>query len=175
MRGESSKSLAIYGTKQNTSTKRHTERCIIVLYLVKISSSHLYPVFQLLSQSSDVVCSYKPVEGLIPLSSDENNRIGKTNSIFIVLKIIFSVNKAQRWRWSSFRIFVSATLEPAESFAHEQLPHNETALQSSVRSTFQQELEDVWYCNRFGRSTRSCHSVTCRSATLVFSENTQWQ
>ena len=127
MRGESSKSLAISGTEQNTSTKGHTERCIIVLYLVKISFNHLHPVFQLLSHSSDFVCSYKPVAGLIPLTSDENNRIGKTNSILIVSKIIFLLNKVERWRWSSFRIFVSATLELAESFAHEQLPHNETA------------------------------------------------
>jgi len=113
MRGESSKYLAISGTKQNASTKRYTESCIVVLYLVKISTSHLHPVFQLLSHSSDVVCSYKPVAGLISLSSEENNRIGKTNSILIVSKIIVSVNKVQRWRWSSFRIFVPATLEPA--------------------------------------------------------------
>jgi len=140
VRGESSKSLAISGTKQNTSTKRHTERCIVVLYLVKISSSHLHPVFQLLSHSSDVVCSHKPVAGLIPLSSDENNRIGKTNSILIVSKIIFSVNKVQRWRWSSVRNFVSATLEPDESFAHEQLPHNENCASSTETGGYNLQL-----------------------------------
>jgi hypothetical protein len=110
---ESSRYLSISGTKQNASTKLYTESCIEVLYLVKISASHLHPVFQLLSHSSDVVCSYKPVAGLIPLSSDENNRTGKTNSILIVSKIIVSVNKVRRWRWSSFPIFASANVETA--------------------------------------------------------------
>jgi hypothetical protein len=128
MRGENLKYLAISETKQNASTKRYTESCIALLYLVKISSSHPYPGFQLLSHSSDVACSYKPVASLISLSSDENNRTGKTNLILIASKIIVSVNKVRRWRWSSFRIFVSATLEPACSFAQGQLPHNETAL-----------------------------------------------
>jgi len=96
MRGESSNYLAISGTKENASTKRYIESCIALLYLVKISASHLYPVFQLLSHSSDVACSYKPVAGLISLSSDENNRIGKTNLIFIASKIIVLANKVRR-------------------------------------------------------------------------------
>jgi len=112
MRGERSKYLAISRTEQNASSKRYTESCIVVPYPVKISASHLHPVFQLLSHSSDV-CSYKPVAGLIPLSSDENNRIGKINSILIVSKIIVTVNKVRRCRWSSFRILISATLESA--------------------------------------------------------------